>query len=130
MAGLKHDARGGVDPGNRIDVSKKTLISVLPDLHTQLPGLCSNENTATRDSGLVGAGEGLRERLSREEAARYLTARGLKIAKSSLAAAAVAGWGPPYAIWGNRASYAVEDLDTWASERLGRTIRSTAERNP
>ena len=67
-------------------------------------------------------------RLARTEAAAYLTSKGLKVAASSLAAKAVDGSGPRYRVRGNRATYAIVDLDAWANDRLGPSVASTAER--
>ena len=56
--------------------------------------------------------------LTREEAAAYLTARGLKITKTTLQKYATTGGGPPYVIFGNRALAKPEELDRWAESKL------------
>ena len=64
---------------------------------------------------------------SRAEAADYLTARGLPITKSTLQKLACTGGGPTYRIWGNRAVYATDDLDSYAENKLTLPRRSTSE---
>jgi hypothetical protein len=56
--------------------------------------------------------------LTREEAAAYLTARGLKITKTTLQKLATVGGGPDYVIFGNRALSKPEWLDRWAESKL------------
>ena len=56
--------------------------------------------------------------VSRPEAARYLSDRGLRIAAATLAKLAVTGLGPPYRIALSRAVYDTADLDAWAASRL------------
>jgi hypothetical protein len=68
-------------------------------------------------------------RRNRSEAARYLTeVVGLPIAATTLAKKAVDDSGPPYQIWNGQATYEDSDLITWAEQRLGPKLRSTAER--
>jgi hypothetical protein len=64
---------------------------------------------------------------SRAEAADYLTARGLPITKSTLQKLACTGGGPLYRIWGNRAVYAIEDLDGYAEAKLTLPRKSTSD---
>ena len=64
--------------------------------------------------------------LTREEAAAYLTARGLKITKTTLQKLATVGGGPDYSIFGNRALSTIEQLDRWAESKL-KPRRSTSE---
>jgi len=64
---------------------------------------------------------------SRSEAADYLTERGLPITKSTLQKLACTGGGPTYRIWGNRAVYATEDLDSYAEAKLTPPRKSTSE---
>jgi hypothetical protein len=64
---------------------------------------------------------------SRSEAAGYLTGRGLPITKSTLQKLACTGGGPTYRIWGNRAVYAVDDLDSYAEAKLSPPRRSSSE---
>jgi hypothetical protein len=67
--------------------------------------------------------------LSRCEAAEYLTSRGLRIAKQTLARlAATSSEGPAYRIWGSRAVYTAADLDAWAEARASKLRRSSFER--
>ncbi len=56
--------------------------------------------------------------LSREEAAQYLTERGLKTAKGTLQKWVTTGGGPAYRRFGKRAVYLVEDLNEWAERKL------------
>jgi hypothetical protein len=64
---------------------------------------------------------------SRSEAAEYLTGLGLPITKSTLQKLACTGGGPTYRIWGNRAVYATEDLDSYAEAKLAPPRKSTSE---
>ncbi len=66
--------------------------------------------------------------LSRADAARFLTEKGLPIAATTLAKKAVQGSGPPYRIWNGRATYTVDDLMKWVEDRLGPNLMSTAQR--
>jgi hypothetical protein len=62
--------------------------------------------------------------LSRADAAKYLTDRGLKISKQSLARiAATEVNGPVYRMFGARAVYLTSDLDAWVEARLSRPRR-------
>lgn len=65
--------------------------------------------------------------LSRAQAADYLTARGFKTAKQTLAKLAVVGGGPMYQTFGSRVVYSPAELDTWANMRLSQPRRSTSE---
>ncbi len=67
-------------------------------------------------------------RLTRTEAAQYLTTIGLPIAATTLAKKAVDGSGPPFRIGNGRALYETTDLNEWAQTQLGPKLRSTAER--
>lgn len=67
--------------------------------------------------------------LDRAEAADYLTARGLKVSKTTLQKMVSVGGGPVYRRFGHRAVYRKEDLDAWAQEKLSapaRTATNTA----
>lgn len=64
--------------------------------------------------------------LTRDEAAAYLTAKGLKITKTTLQKLATTGGGPEYAIFGNRALSTQEQLDRWAESKL-KPRHSTSE---
>jgi hypothetical protein len=67
-------------------------------------------------------------RLNRTAAAQFLGDHGFTIAPSTLAKKAVDGSGPPYQLWNGQATYDDQDLLMWATSRLGRKLRSTAER--
>jgi hypothetical protein len=56
--------------------------------------------------------------LTRDEAAAYLTAKGLRISKTTLQKMATTGGGPEYAIFGNRALSTPSQLDRWAESKL------------
>ena len=65
--------------------------------------------------------------LNRQEAADYLSARGLRVTRNTLQKHASAGGGPEYCIFGNRALYTREKLDAWAQAKLSAPRRSTSE---
>ena len=65
--------------------------------------------------------------LTRPQAAEYLAARGLPVAKSTLQKWATTGGGPPYRIFGIRALYTRDELDLWAERKLTAPRRSTSE---
>lgn len=67
------------------------------------------------------------ERLTRNEAAFYLTRQGYPTAKGTLQKLACVGGGPIYRKFGNRALYTPEDLLAWAESRLTPPIRNTSE---
>jgi hypothetical protein len=69
----------------------------------------------------------LKRYLTRQEAARYLSERGLPVAKNTLQKFATVGGGPEYSIFGNRSLYTTESLDTWAEARLSAPRKSTSE---
>ena len=56
--------------------------------------------------------------LSREEAAQYLTERGLRTARGTLQKLVTTGGGPAYRRYGKRAVYLAADLDAWAERKL------------
>jgi hypothetical protein len=56
--------------------------------------------------------------LSREEAAQYLTERGLKTAKGTLQKWVTTGGGPAYRRFGKRTVYTTADIDAWAERKL------------
>jgi hypothetical protein len=64
--------------------------------------------------------------LSRTEASDYLTSRGFRIAKQTLAKFAVTGEGPAYRSFGARVVYDPADLDSWSETRLTKPRRSTS----
>ena len=65
--------------------------------------------------------------LTRRESASYLSARGLLVSKNTLQKFATLGGGPEYSIFGNRALYTQESLDTWAEARLTPSRKTTSE---
>ena len=70
-----------------------------------------------------------RPRLRRVDVPGYLaTKHGIDIAVSTLAKMATVGGGPMMQYSGRIPLYHLNDLDTWANERLSRTVRSTSER--
>lgn len=64
---------------------------------------------------------------TREEAAEYLTARGLKVSANTLQKYATTGGGPMYQRFGNRAVYTIPNLDAWADAKLTPPRASTSE---
>ena len=64
--------------------------------------------------------------LSREEAAQYLSDRGLRVAKTTLQKFATTGGGPEYRRFGKRAVYLGDDLDAWAERKLSAPRLSTS----
>ena len=64
--------------------------------------------------------------LERTEAANYLTAKGLRVSKTTLQKWATTGGGPTYRRFGLRAVYTQSDLDAWAEAKLSAPRRSTA----
>jgi len=65
--------------------------------------------------------------LSREAAARALTAAGYVTSPSTLATKATRGNGPAYRIFGKRAIYRWGDLIAWAESRMEPYRHSTSE---
>jgi hypothetical protein len=65
--------------------------------------------------------------LSRAEASDYLTNRGFRVAKQTLAKFAVTGEGPAYRSFGRRVVYDPADLNAWIEARLTKARRSTSE---
>jgi len=64
--------------------------------------------------------------LDRNEAADYLTGRGLRVSKNTLGKWATTGGGPVYRRFGLRAVYCKEDLDAWAAAKLTAPRGSTS----
>lgn len=56
--------------------------------------------------------------LDRREAAEYLTARGLRVARNTLQKLATIGGGPAYRRFGGRVVYMSTDLDAWITTKL------------
>lgn len=73
-----------------------------------------------------------KEYLNRAEAAHYLTAIGLPLAKNTLQKMATTGGGPSYQIFGRYALYRRDELERWAREKLGplRESTSASQTNP
>lgn len=67
--------------------------------------------------------------LDRCEAAAYLAAQGLPVAKNTLQKLVTTGGGPIFRRFGHRAVYLREDLDAWASSKLT-APRHTSSRSP
>jgi hypothetical protein len=65
--------------------------------------------------------------LTRAEAANYVSARGIPLAKGTLSVMATKGGGPTYRIFGRQSLYSPADLDSWISERMSEPRRSTSE---
>lgn len=65
--------------------------------------------------------------LTRQEAASYLSERGLLVSKNTLQKFATVGGGPEYSIFGNRALYTHQNLDGWAEAKLTASRKSTSE---
>lgn len=67
-------------------------------------------------------------RIRRADAAAYLLQKhGIKVAISTLARWAVGGGGPRFQKINNRPLYPLEELDSWAINRLGPVVSSTSE---
>ena len=66
--------------------------------------------------------------LNRAEAAEFLSERGYKTAKATLAKRAVIGGGPPFISWGRQPLYDPADLLAWAERRCTMLRRSTSDR--
>src|SRR5262245_6587681 len=65
---------------------------------------------------------------NREEAAAYLAEKwGVRMAPATLAKYATLGGGPPFRRDGRFPVYSDAGLDSWAQQRLGSEVRSTAE---
>jgi hypothetical protein len=66
--------------------------------------------------------------LRRKAASQYLEEQyGIHRAPATLAKLAVIGGGPPFRRDGRIPLYSVDDLDEWATSRLGALMRSTSE---
>lgn len=65
--------------------------------------------------------------LERTEAAKYLTARGLRVSKNTLQKWATVGGGPTYQRFGLRAVYTRQNLDAWADAKLSAPRCSTSQ---
>lgn len=68
-------------------------------------------------------------RLRRSEVPEYMLRKhGIPVALATLAKMATVGGGPAMQHAGRIPLYHVNDLDTWADERLSKPARSTSER--
>ena len=56
--------------------------------------------------------------LSRKESADYLKERGFPVSPNTLQKYVTVGGGPLYQIFGNRALYTTDNLDSWAEQKL------------
>jgi hypothetical protein len=66
--------------------------------------------------------------LRRKAASQYLEEKyGIHRAPATLAKLAVIGGGPPFRRDGRIPLYSVDDLDRWATSRLGALMRSTSD---
>jgi hypothetical protein len=69
--------------------------------------------------------------IERAAAAAYIRETwGIPCAAQTLAKLAVIGGGPEYHKVGRSAMYSHTSLDTWANQKLGKAIKSTAELQP
>jgi hypothetical protein len=67
-------------------------------------------------------------RLRRSEAAEYLgLVHGIEVAPATLAKLVTTGGGPAFNKFGQTPLYPREELDRWATERLGPLVRSSSE---
>lgn len=64
--------------------------------------------------------------LDRNEAAQYLTDRGLRYSKNTLQKLACVGGGPVYRCFGLRAVYLQADLDAWVDAKLSAPRHSSS----
>lgn len=69
---------------------------------------------------------GVKQYLSRADAAEFLSEQGLPISASTLAKLAVVGGGPPFAKFMSRALYQPEDLQEWAARKLSQKRKTTS----
>jgi len=69
-----------------------------------------------------------KRRLSRKEAAEYLTNLGYRVAPTTLAKLASVGGGPLFTSFGRRPLYTPTDLLNWAQARSSGPRRSTSDR--
>jgi len=65
--------------------------------------------------------------LDRREAAEYLAARGLRVAKNTLQKFATIGGGPAYRRFGGRVVYLSSDLDNWIAAKLSAPRHSSSD---
>ena len=65
--------------------------------------------------------------LTRIEAALYVEKQGLPLSKNTLQKYATVGGGPKFFKFGHRVVYSRGDLNTWISDKLGKSVASTSE---
>jgi hypothetical protein len=65
--------------------------------------------------------------MTRAEAARYIAERWFPCSPKTLAKLAVVGGGPKFRKAGRIPLYAIEDLDAWASSKIGPRVSTTSE---
>lgn len=68
------------------------------------------------------------EYLTRTQSAEWLTESGYPITASYLGKLAHTGDSPIYQIFGNKALYRPEDLQSWARGRISKPLENTAQR--
>lgn len=56
--------------------------------------------------------------LTRAEASAYIATFGISVSPKTLAKYACLGGGPAYRLFGMRALYTAEDIDTWLAEKI------------
>ena len=66
-------------------------------------------------------------RLTRLEAATFLSTRGFTVAPTTLSKYAVLGGGPPYEKFGRRPLYTERGLLAWVASKTGRGQRNTSD---
>ncbi len=69
-------------------------------------------------------------RLTRAEAATFLSERGFRVAYATLNKYATVGGGPVYESFGRRPLYRPADLLAWVASRSSGPRRSTSEQQP
>lgn len=68
-------------------------------------------------------------RMTRAEAAHFLTSRGFKVAVATLGKYATLGGGPRYSKFGRKPLYTAADLLEWATSRTTAPRQHTSEKN-
>jgi hypothetical protein len=85
-----------------------------------------NRHECRRKLALTRRGQFL-DRMTRREAAAYLTEIGCPTSEKTLAMKAWRGGGPLYSLVGGRAIYAKVDLDEWVASMTSLKARTRAE---
>ena len=73
--------------------------------------------------------ETIDRRLTRREAADFLTARGYRVAIATLAKYATIGGGPAYSKFGARPTYTERDLLAWVASKTTGPRRSSSDQH-